>query len=86
MKSKEKAYAAMSSGKGGKHARSQTEYDLASLPQTRKHTRGGSGDLALDIRVVTEVQVQVEKVEPNSRHSNRGIAGLHKQDSTEYLV
>ena len=75
----------MSSGKGGKHARSQTEYDLAALP-TRKHPRGVSGDPALDIHVVTEVQVQVEKVLRDGWHSGTGAQGVRKQESTEHLV
>jgi hypothetical protein len=85
VKSKEKLYAMMSSSKGGKHARSQTEYGLAALP-TRKHTRGVSGDLALDIHVVTEVQVQVEKVPQDGWHSSTSAQGVRKQESTEFLV
>ncbi|KAF3049938.1 hypothetical protein E8E11_009937 [Didymella keratinophila] len=85
MKSKEKLYAMMSSGKGGKHARSQTEYDLAALP-TGNHTRSLSGDPALDIHVVTEVQVQVEEVQQDGWHSGTGAQDVRKQESTEHLV
>lgn len=85
VKSKEKLYAMMNSGKGDKHARSQTEYDLAALP-TRTHRRGVSGDPALDIHVVTEVQVQVEKIQRNNWRNGTSPRGVCKQESTERLV
>jgi hypothetical protein len=85
VKSKEKLYAMMSSGKGGKHASSQIEYNLAALP-ARKHTHGVSGDPALDIHVVTEVQVQVEKVQGDGWHSSTGAHAVRRKESTERLV
>jgi hypothetical protein len=85
IKSKDKLYAAMSSEKSRKHAMWHTQYDLGTLP-ARKNTCGTSGDPALDIHVVTEVQVQVEQVHREVSLDNASAKYVRKQVSTEQLV
>lgn len=75
----------MSSGKCARMAKSQPEYDLESLP-ARGHARCATGDAALDIRVVTEVEVQVEKIHRDSWRPGTSAKGARKQGSTENLV